>query len=77
MPIRCELNCSWSLIAALFYKLTFLPSITDPVQYKRAKTDLAQFTHKIKVWSGSDIVRWKRVIKRKGRGRETERERRS
>ena len=52
LPGRCELNCSWSLIAALFHKLTFLPSITDPVQDKSVKTDLVQFTNKIKVWSG-------------------------
>ena len=51
---RCELNCGWSLIAVLFHKLTFLPSITDPVQYKSAKTDPAQIMHKIKVWSGSN-----------------------
>jgi len=52
LPERCEKNCSWSLIVALFYKSTFLPRITDPVQNKSVKTDLAQFTHKIKVWSG-------------------------
>ena len=57
MPGRCELNCSWSLIAALFHKLTFLPSITDPVQDKSVKTDLVQFTNKIKVWSGKYIKR--------------------
>jgi hypothetical protein len=32
-----------------------LPDITDPVQYKSVKTDLVQFTHNIKVWSGIDM----------------------
>ncbi len=39
---------------ALFHKSTFLPSITDSVQDKSVKTDLAQVTNKIKVWSGSN-----------------------